>query len=94
MIPGRHNNSNSKDRMDMGYYDLLQVPSHASAKEIKKSVLPASQNASDKNPWQRRGCGAVSTLAPVYRIHRLTTREQPMTLGGEKAVDDDNASSV
>jgi curved DNA-binding protein CbpA len=90
-----NNNNNSKDRKvrDMGYYDLLQVPSHASAKEIKKAYYrQAKELHPDKNPGNDEAAEQFRHLHTVYRILSDDDKRATYDAWGEKSVDDNESA--
>jgi hypothetical protein len=93
---GSSNSSNSKERTpvrDMGYYDLLEVPSNASAKEIKKAYYrQAKELHPDKNPGNDEAAEQFRHLHTVYRI--LSDDEKRATYDdwGEKSEDDNETA--
>jgi curved DNA-binding protein CbpA len=87
----------SKDRkvQDMGYYDLLQVPSHANAKEIKKAYYwQAKELHPDKNPGNDEAAEQFRHLHTVYRILSDDEKRATYDAWGEKSVNDDNDSET
>jgi curved DNA-binding protein CbpA len=79
---------------DMGYYDLLQVPSNASAKEIKKAYYrQAKELHPDKNPGNDEAAEQFRHLHTVYRILSDDEKRATYDAWGEKSVDDSSESA-
>jgi curved DNA-binding protein CbpA len=89
---GAGGNSNSKSNnsvREMGYYDLLQVPFDASAKEIKKAYYKqAKELHPDKNPGNDDAAEQFRHLHTVYRILSDDEKRATYDTWGEKSVDD------
>jgi curved DNA-binding protein CbpA len=87
-------NGNSNVR-EMGYYDLLQVPSSATPKEIKKAYYRlAKELHPDKNPGNDQAAEQFRHLHTVYRILSDDEKRATYDSYGEKSVDDDSGATA
>jgi curved DNA-binding protein CbpA len=90
-----YNKKGNSNVREMGYYDLLQVTSNATPKEIKKAYYRlAKELHPDKNPGNDQAAEQFRQLHTVYRILSDDEKRAAYDAYGEKSVDDDSGATA